>query len=334
MIALLRALCKQSIVRFFNCRRRRWKTPQNGLYVFNYHRIGDAAGTDFDPNIYSCTAEVFEQQLVFLKANFTLISEANLLALLEDDQPLDRAYALITFDDGYIDAYQCAFPILKKHQLSAVFFVVTDFAEGKSIAWWDEIAWLIRHTKLSSIKLEHWRKKVDLSNADLKLNIRKVLKAFKEDKQLPMSDKLAQLRQLCGVKDIPEVTLFANWQQLKEMSDAGMSIGSHTIDHPILAHLSDEQQMRQLAVSKQRIAAATAHDVNLVAYPVGNSGSFNGVSETLARNVHYKAAFSFYGEANYFLSESNRFNIDRISVDGNKDEAALKAQIMALSSNT
>ena len=98
-----------------------WPILPNGIYCFNYHRIGNEENSQFDPNVFSCTAERFEQHIKFYHAEFTVISIENLIDLIENNSPLDKKYALITFDDGYIDNYSVAFPILKKHNITAAF---------------------------------------------------------------------------------------------------------------------------------------------------------------------------------------------------------------------
>ena len=93
-----------------------WPMLPNGIYCFNYHRIGDEATSQFDPNVFSCTAEQFEQHIKFYKAEFTVISVDELIIKINNNSPIDKKYAVITFDDGYIDNYSIAFPILKKHK--------------------------------------------------------------------------------------------------------------------------------------------------------------------------------------------------------------------------
>ncbi|MFP3344883.1 polysaccharide deacetylase family protein, partial [Halomonas sp. SIMBA_159] len=81
-------------------------------------------------------------------------------------------------------------------------------------------------------------------------------RAVKQDNSLGMTEKLTQLKQLLQLdsKHMPKPTdLFINWAQLKEMADNGMHIGSHTLSHNILSHLSVEKQLIELTQSKQRL---------------------------------------------------------------------------------
>ncbi|WP_411992766.1 polysaccharide deacetylase family protein [Agarivorans sp. DSG3-1] len=310
---------------------KRWQQRSPGVYVFNYHRIGDARFSEFDPNVFSCTSEQFEQHLRFYKQEFTVVNESELLSLLDSNKPITKPYALITFDDGYIDSYQHAFPLLKKHDLSAVFFVVTEYTDGGSFAWWDEVAWLVKHCQLSQLKLEHWPDAVDLTGKNETQNIRKVLYAFKADQQFSMDEKLAQLRVLCKAPVLPgSNSLFANWQQLKEMADAGMTIGSHTQSHPILAHLTPQQQRIELHESRMFIQDQLSNSVSMLAYPVGRTDSFTEQTQEMAKQCGYRLAFSFMNGINTKLTEQSAYSLKRISVDDNKSVDSLKVQVMAL----
>ena len=90
-----------------------WKVLPNGVYCFNYHRIGNPEQTAFDPNVFSCTAEIFEQHLHFFQKHFEIISTDDLLDLYPNNS-VSKKYAVITFDDGYQDNYQFAYPLLKQ----------------------------------------------------------------------------------------------------------------------------------------------------------------------------------------------------------------------------
>src|SRR3954454_4083863 len=96
--------------------------PWSGVLCLNYHRVGDGSRSLFDRQLWSATAEEFDAQVHFLKKDFDLIMPDDL-----DEVRLKRQgrYALLTFDDGYRDNHDIAFPILKSHDVRATFFVST-----------------------------------------------------------------------------------------------------------------------------------------------------------------------------------------------------------------
>ena len=137
-----------------------WPLRSNGLYCFNFHRIGDATTTAFDPCVFSCDIESFQQYLDFLQSNFRIIDLKELYAIIREDIPIKEKLALITFDDGYRDNYEVAFPILKSMNIPATFFITTSLVGSKIIPWWDEIAWHLRQIAGQSLKLSMWSEAV------------------------------------------------------------------------------------------------------------------------------------------------------------------------------
>src|SRR6185437_9715531 len=115
------------------------------LVVVNYHRVGDREATPYDPGVYSATPELFEEQIRFLRRRLRPVTLEEAAAFLAGRLRLGRAGVLVTFDDGYLDNYTTAFPLLRRHGVPAVFFLPTAFIGTGRLAWWDAIAYLVKH---------------------------------------------------------------------------------------------------------------------------------------------------------------------------------------------
>ncbi len=74
-----------------------WHFKPNGLYCFNYHRIGDPNFTSYDPNVFSCTEELLEQHITFYKSNFDIISIEELDKISTSSTKFNHKFAIITF---------------------------------------------------------------------------------------------------------------------------------------------------------------------------------------------------------------------------------------------
>lgn len=90
-----------------------WEKRSNGLYSLNFHRIGLGKDTPFDPCVFSCSTQELDEHLAFIKRHFTVITLAELESLVKRNVVPDRRYMCLTFDDGYIDNYTNALPVLK-----------------------------------------------------------------------------------------------------------------------------------------------------------------------------------------------------------------------------
>jgi peptidoglycan/xylan/chitin deacetylase (PgdA/CDA1 family) len=306
-----------------------FKYRPNGLYCFNYHRIGDAYNTQFDPNVFSCDEYLFEEHLKFYKSNFDIINIDELNSLKESKKKLNNRFALITFDDGYIDNFTLAYPLLKKHQVPAVFFIATDFIEKEIIPWWDEIAFLIKNSNQKTLQLENWKNSISLTSHFQDEHIKKVLQLIKLDSSKPMDEKIINLKTALNLKADympPHKDLFMSWGMLREMQDNGMTIGSQSCSHSIMSHLSLKEQKYEAVHSKKLLSEQMGKDIISFAYPVGGASAFTEVTEKVLEESCYTLGFSFIAGINRTIN-NHSYHLKRFSVAGNSSVEQLKKQI-------
>ena len=109
----------------------------SGIPVLNYHQINDV-----DENLLTVSTSEFETQMAWLEENgYKTITVSELLDFLDGKGSLPERPVLITFDDGYIDNYQCAFPILKKHNMKACIFLISEYVSlYPNYLTWEQLA--------------------------------------------------------------------------------------------------------------------------------------------------------------------------------------------------
>jgi peptidoglycan/xylan/chitin deacetylase (PgdA/CDA1 family) len=285
--------------------------PRRGVLVLNYHRIGDGTASPYDRELWSATVDAFDAQVGFLSRQCDVISPGDLDAALA---ARSGRHVLITFDDGYLDNYQLAFPVLRRHGVPATFFIATGFIDRPSIPWWDEIAWLLRNTARTRLPLAPWfGKPLDVGHRRTPA-IRKVLAKYKS---LPADDAarlLAGLREAAGVahpEDAPGHWM--DWSMIREMADAGMTIGGHTVHHPVLSRLTQARQRDEIEGCAARILAETGRRMEYFAYPVGNRWAFNDDTLACLEAAGVRRAFSYYG--GYATLASPRFDVPRVAIE-------------------
>lgn len=306
----------------------RWKSLPAGLYCFAYHRIGDASRCEFDRGVFSCTVGQFEEQVGELKRHFEIVSLERFLHDLDAGSGFDRRLALLTFDDGYLDNYTVVFPILRAQQVSAAFFLPTAFVGTGRVPWWDEIAWLLRHSARSSIRLPWSGEEVSLQPAELERSIRNALSSLKRTRALTMQAGLDLLRNLSGASILwkPASRLFMNWDEARQMRAAGMEFGSHGHSHEVLSHLSAASQREELGRSKEILEGALRQPIQSLAYPVGGRHSYNHQTCALARSTGYRIALTLLPGRNP-IPLRNPFELTRISGENCADLTHLKLRI-------
>jgi len=323
-----KAAFKSALLRYSGISAWRWRQLPQGLYCFNYHRIGDRDRTPYDPNVFSCSTERFTEQAHFLKRNFDMISLAQLEDIVANGKRPHGRLGLITFDDGYLDNHQNALPVLLEEGLSAVFFVSTDLIGDTAIPWWDQVAWWVRHCRTYTLQFSDQTLEINTETTEATAgSIRRVLTALKSDPR-PLHIKLGELESRLGPdRPMPQSPgLFMGWAELKSLLANGMAVGSHTCGHQILSHLPAEAQACELQQSRQIIQDQLGTSVHSLAYPVGSEASFNEDTLEQAKAAGYRLAFTFTNSINP-LPIRNRLTISRLGIDGDLSAGELQRRI-------
>lgn len=302
-----------------------------GLYVLNYHRIGGGSANPFDSATFSATADELRAQMTYVRAKFATPPASEVLESLRRGR-FDAPTALVTFDDGYLDNYELAFPVLRELGVPGCFFVVSGYVDAPTLPWWDRVAYSVRRTSFETISIDYPEPLTfDLRRESRPAVTAGILRAFKRARPLDRNRFFDALATATGVDvDADELAkkLFAPWAALREMQAGGMTIGSHTVTHPVLASLPEDDQLRELADSRERIGEMLGEKPALLAYPVGGPTAFTDVTQRLARDTGYSAAFTFFGGLN--LAETCApFALSRVAVHHSQsfDQFRLKAAL-------
>ena len=289
------------------------------LLVLNYHRIGNSDDDSFDPGVFSATADELNEQISCLKRHVSLVALEEALAFVNGtiNEKIRRCRVLITFDDGYLDNYEVAFPILRSHGVQGVFFLVTSMVGSCYVPWWDHVAYLMKTARQRRFFLRYpVDVVVDVDENGMTKSLLDVLSLYKRSEN---TDPARFIRELGEETkgEAPPTTLrrFLKWDEAREMIDGGMAIGSHTHSHRVLSQLGLEQQRRELAQSRALLREQLGIEADALAYPVGIATSFSDQTQQLARETGYRAAFSFHGGTN-LAGMTRRYDVRRIGVGG------------------
>lgn len=269
---------------------------KNSLTVLNYHRIDDPDRADFDsfkPNV-SARPEDFDSQMYYVARWFNVISTRQLVDWLHGGKPLPPYAALITFDDGYLDNFTNAYPILRKYNFPAIIFLTSNHIESDLPFYWDLVAYCFHHTKRNSIQfpdgtIVEWngRSEAEQTSGNLISN----LKSLNEDEKRAW---VTHLPDMLEVK-IPEGffrSLMMSWNQVREMHQNGIEFGGHTMNHPILTRVPLERAQDEISGSKARVEKELGKETLGFAYPNGLENDYNTDIQRVTKNAGICAAFT------------------------------------------
>ena len=247
-----------------------WSSPAGEkarLSILIFHRVLPEPDPLFPNEMH---ARRFHEVCAWLKSWFNVLPLDQAVKHLRSGALPDRA-ACITFDDGYADNCRVALPILQRHGLSATFFVATGFLNGGRM-WNDTIVETIRGTTAPILDFFSLGLGVYPVSAidDKKTAIAALISQIKyrpDAERISITEQLAHLAQVQLPQD-----LMMTAHEVKAMRHAGMQIGAHTVSHPILARLTDEQARQEIGDSKIFLEQLLGERVGLFAYPNGKPG--------------------------------------------------------------
>lgn len=240
-------------------------TARRRALVLLYHRIGPS---EFRPSavVPSLPEGVFREQLEMLGEIGELLS---LPTLLEWREPRQRVGFAITFDDDHPSHVEHALPVLQALGVPATFFLSGRALHGLGPYWWELLEWRIateglegtrRHLRLQG------RTPAELAaECEVNAGSRRILELMPVD-VLPQLDDGA----------------------IRALAAADMSIGFHTLRHPVLTTVADGDLRHELLDGCRELASAVGREVSLLAYPHGRADSRIARA---ARAAAYHAAF-------------------------------------------
>lgn len=280
----------------------------NQLTILIFHRVLAASDPLFpgEPD-----AVRFEEMMIWIKSWFNVLPLDTAVEALKTGKLPPRA-ASITFDDGYADNHDVALPILKKHGLSATFFIATGFLDGGRM-WNDTVIESIKRSLEEHLDLYHLGiGLLDIRTLDAKrIAIAKILDNIKYKATFERTEIANQIA-VQAKSTLPTNLMMSNTQVIA-MRNAGMQIGAHTVSHPILARTASLAHAKQeMSDSKNTLEALLQEPIDLFAYPNGKAGNdYLPEHAKLAKDLGFTAAVSTdWGTAS---TSTDLFNLPRFT---------------------
>jgi len=272
---------------------RRAETCARILY---YHRVND----DRDPFFPAISTGLFEQEMRFLARHYRVVSLEELTRHL--DAGSTEPVLAITFDDGYLDNYQNAFPILERYGLPATIFLTTGSLDSGQPLWFERLALAAKKTTRESIDLEidiprrFWLR-TQAERLDANGKIFELLRGLPDAARQQRLTEV--LRQLDAADDGERKDKMLTWDQVRLMKARGIDFGGHTVNHPFLSRLAQEQAAWEVSECKRRIEDELQLPVEHFAYPNGREEDFGEWNKELIRGAGYRAALTTIWGVNY-----------------------------------
>jgi peptidoglycan/xylan/chitin deacetylase (PgdA/CDA1 family) len=306
---------------------------RSDLRVLAYHRVLESAepqGFHFDAELISASAAAFREQMLHLRKHFSPMRFDEVLELFERGRALPRNAVLVSFDDGYDDNYRVAYPILRELGMSAMFFVSTGHIDSGRAYAYDWLVHMVCTTQAAWLKAPAlgFDRALGTTLAERRAQAAELLERLKVLPAEYQAEFISRLETEWGMprQYSPPDCRPMSWDQLREMHQNGMEVGSHGVHHNILAKLPHERMVAEVRESKATLDRELGVPVKALSYPVGGFGAFDQATETAVREAGFRMACSYISGAGK-VNRDTLYALPRLSVERQMDQAWFEAML-------
>jgi peptidoglycan/xylan/chitin deacetylase (PgdA/CDA1 family) len=302
-----------------------------------YHRVlpaGDSRTRLEEPGMM-VTPDSFRQHLATVNQYFEVVKLADWLERRNRGELLPEKACAITFDDGWADNYEFAYPILREMQTPATIFLVSDMIGTHERFWPERIARLIariatRHRELWTKSDLAWLRNSYTGYAFDNIpptpeELTEIIAAAKHLGDDTVNERLDAIEKILEpVTSILPASLL-DWEQVREMLASGLvEVGSHTCHHIRLNEQTSHKSInREIIASKQTIEQQTGTNAKTFCFP---NGDYNAAALALVRE-HYTGAVSTESGWNSAASDAHLLSRIGIHNDVSWDRTAFLARL-------
>ncbi len=314
-------------------------TDHPQLLLLMYHRILPSGSNAYlleEPGM-TVTPETFRNQMQLVKQFFEVVHLSKWLELKNSNAELPKKACAITFDDGWVDNYEFAFPILKELEIPATIFLVSNMIGGDKTFWPERLISLITtihqqpetrtHRSLAWVRELYNAASLNINSitAPTRDQLSDIIAAAKSFTDSEINQRIDDIENTLNISATPEKSALLNWNQVNEMRSSGsIEFGSHTCNHIRLnAGTPLEAVKSEVINSKKHIESQIGSTVKTFCYPNGDTSS---EAEQLVK-AHYDGAVTTTNGWN--TKGSNPYLLRRIGVheDISNDKVSFLARI-------
>jgi peptidoglycan/xylan/chitin deacetylase (PgdA/CDA1 family) len=250
-----------------------------------YHRVNNEADAIFE----GVPTKEFAAQMESLSRYYTVLSLEEVVERASTGDVPPNSVA-VTFDDGYHDNYEHAFPILKRFGIPTTIFLTTGVIDTPGILWHDVVFELFRKTSAAFIEIDGRRYPIQ-SGTDKHHALFAALKNIRGLSPQARTHRISGLAASLGVPvSSDHGPKMLTWGQIREMAKAGVTFGAHTVSHPILSRMPLDEAVEEIETSKRIIEDKLGQRVRLFAYPNGSREDFTEALKRSLKELGFRCA--------------------------------------------
>jgi len=325
----------------------RGRAKGGDLCVVTYHGILPAGYevTDPDQDGGLVSLEAFRRQLRLLKSRYRVVAPEEVLAWILEDRALPKRAVLLTCDDGLLNTLTDMVPVLREENISCLFFALgASTGQTTQMLWYERLylallaapsgtfetlgttfelkernqrrqVWATLLKQLSQVDAAERAGLIEAAQAQFGLN-KFGLNEFGLNKEEETE---------CASEARRRRFSLLNLSELRQLVDQGMSVGSHTLSHPMLSEQNSELAWKEISESRSTLQNTLGIPVWALAYPFGDAASVTSREWQMAEQAGFACAFMNVGGG--FGAALPRFALPRVHVTSEMGLAEFEAQV-------
>lgn len=297
------------------------------LRVLIYHRIANPESSScLDPTLISATPSDFERQMRFLASHYDVVGLPDVFNALHAGTPLPENAVLITFDDGYADFGETAWPILKSLRLPATLFVSTAYPDRPDyLFWWDRLYRALTFSTKPELESTPFGKLSLRTPTDRRESWRRLREHLK---RATHEDVLTLVDNICDrLGDVPGGTNgVLSWNELRSLSRDGVTLAAHTRTHPVLTRVAPEIAREEIVGSQQDLEHQVGPMLPVFCFP---GGQHNDTLVSILKQEGFKMAFTTVRGSND-LGCADPWRLRRINITRNTSPLTFRLRLTGL----
>jgi peptidoglycan/xylan/chitin deacetylase (PgdA/CDA1 family) len=259
------------------------------LRVLMYHRVIEPSDASVgNPSVVSASPHGFHQQVKHLAKHYRVVSAEQVLDAVRQDRRLPERAVLLTFDDGYRDFGEIAWPILRRYGMPSILFVATAYPDSDREFWWDRLAHAFTFTHRQTIERAPCGRLSLRTPTDRQASARAWIKRLET---LPHEQAMLLVEQVC--RELGETTRggarVLTWQELRHLAANGVTVAAHTRTHAALTQLPLEAVRTEIRRSRLDLLQELGSLTPVFSYPFG---AHNDDVVEIVRQEGFQLAFT------------------------------------------
>jgi peptidoglycan/xylan/chitin deacetylase (PgdA/CDA1 family) len=243
-----------------------------------------------------------------------------------------RRFVCLTFDGGYKDLMISAYPVLARHGVPFTVYLPTAFPDGLGEAWWLALERMIAREDRISLVMDRKERRFDIRGILEKNQLYDLLRSWM--RSLPPPDLSFAINDLCKRYSVDLAALSReasmDWQDLAKLAaDPQVTIGSATVNYPVLSNLKDADALREMTMGRAVAEAAFRRKVGHFAYPFGDRAAFRRQHAAMADEAGFASAASAISGVIESEGRTSLHALPRIAWDGRQHSLRIMRVILS-----